>query len=99
MRLTATENQSETFVLQPCQLRAGRALIGMSQRELADKSGIGITTIKRFELADGQVDGQIARQSTLVVLAQTLEDAGVEFLPEALGRGPGVRLRAHPSAP
>jgi len=86
-------------MLQPCQLRDARALIGMSQRELADTSGIGITTIKRFELADGQADGQVARQSTLAVLVRMLEDAGVEFLPEALGKGPGVRLRAHPSAP
>lgn len=81
-------------MIQPCQLRAARALIGMSQRALADQSRIGITTIKRFELADGQTGGQIARQSTLEVLAQTLEDAGVEFLPETRSNGPGVRLSA-----
>lgn len=81
-------------MIQPCQLRAVRALIGMSQRALADQSRIGITTIKRFELADGQTGGQVARRSTLEVLVQTLEDAGVEFLPETHSNGPGVRLSA-----
>lgn len=83
-------------MIQPCQTRAARALVGMSQRDLADQSGIGITTIKRFELADGQTGGQIARQSTLEVLAQTLDDVGVDFLTQTNTRGPGVRLRTNP---
>jgi transcriptional regulator with XRE-family HTH domain len=77
-------------MIKPCQLRAARALVGMSQHELAERSGVGITTIKRFELANGQV----ARASTLEVLAKTLEEAGVIFLPEGRGNGPGVRLRS-----
>jgi transcriptional regulator with XRE-family HTH domain len=36
-----------------CQIRAARALINWSARELAEKSKVGVATVRRMELADG----------------------------------------------
>jgi hypothetical protein len=56
---------------------------------LAEKSGVGWSTIKRFEEGDGI---PASRSGTLERVQRTLEDAGVEFLgdPET---SPGVRLK------
>lgn len=70
------------------QLRAARALLGWSQDNLAEKSGISKPTIARLELTSG--GGGYA--STHDKLQSTLEAAGVIFIGEN-GEGPGVRLR------
>ena len=64
--------------------RAARALLGWSQRELARRSRLSVTWVKKFEAGRG--DGFIP---VAVAAAQrALEEAGVEFLD-----GEGVRLR------
>jgi len=68
------------------QIRAARALIGMTQAELAAMSGVSLPTIKRIET------GADAKVSTVASLQSALEAAGVEFIPEN-GGGAGVRLR------
>ena len=78
MSLSATE-----------QLRAARAMAGLTQAELAGKSGVSLPTIKRLELGVGPLN---VRFSTLRRLQRALEAAGIEFLAEN-GGGPGVRLR------
>jgi len=70
------------------QIKAARALIGWSQDDLAENSGISIPTIKRLESADGEIGG---RAETGDALVAALEKAGVEFIPEN-GGGAGVRL-------
>lgn len=72
------------------QIRAARALLRWSARELGEKSGISLPTIQRIEVSSG-VPSASAR--TLDALQRALEAAGVEFLPEENGSGPGVRLR------
>ena len=71
-----------------CQIRAARALVNWSARELAEKSGLGVATIRRMELADG-VPSSSAQ--TLDFVRKVMESVGVEFIgpPED---GPGVRL-------
>jgi transcriptional regulator with XRE-family HTH domain len=70
------------------QLRGARGLLGWSQTQLAERSGLSLPTVKRFETATG------ARVSDHAIekLQRTLEKAGVEFIDEN-GGGPGVRLR------
>lgn len=71
------------------QLRAARALIGWSQAELAEHSGVGIATIRRMEGARG-----LPKTSAENVwkVQSALEEAGVIFIDED-DKGPGVRLR------
>jgi predicted transcriptional regulator len=75
-------------MLSGCQIRAARALLGISSRELAEISGVGWATIRRFELTNGIPDG---RNSTFQSLRGAFESSGIEFLgdPE---HSPGVRL-------
>lgn len=71
-----------------CQIRAARALINRSARELAEDSGVGVATIRRMELAEG-VPSSNARN--LGLIQKTLEGLGVEFIGSPEDR-PGVRL-------
>lgn len=70
------------------QVKAARALLGWPQEELAARSKISSTTVKRLEAADGDIGG---RPETGASLVAALEDAGIEFIPEN-GGGAGVRL-------
>jgi transcriptional regulator with XRE-family HTH domain len=71
----------------PAQCRAGRALINLSQQQLADAAGVGVVTVRQFETGAAE-----PRRSTLDVLRRALEAAGVLFVDQN-GAGPGVRLR------
>lgn len=71
-----------------CQIRAARALINWSARELADKSGVGVATIRRMELAKGIPS---SNAQNLEIVKRALEVLGVEFIGTPEDR-PGVRL-------
>jgi predicted transcriptional regulator len=74
------------------QVKAARALLGWSQENLVEKSGLSYPTIARIEAAS---DGEIAgRSTTAEKIVAALEKGGVEFIEEN-GGGPGVRLRKH----
>ncbi|MEW6389625.1 MAG: helix-turn-helix transcriptional regulator [Pseudomonadota bacterium] len=64
-----------------------RAALGISVRELAQRSGVADSTILRFETGRG---GILA--ANLNRLQVALEEAGVIFLPADANGGPGVRL-------
>ena len=70
------------------QLRAARGLLGWSQSQLADRAGLSLPTVKRFETGKGANVSDDARRK----LKNALEAAGVIFIQEN-GGGPGVRLR------
>ncbi len=75
------------------QMRAARALLGIDQRELAQRAGLSLPTIQRMEASDGQVRGVI---DTLVKIIAALENSGIELIGEnasSIGIGRGVRLR------
>jgi len=80
------------------QLRAARSMTGLTQAELAEKSGVSLPTIKRLELGRGLLPVRLA---TLLKLQRALETAGVEFIAAGSDGGPGLRLkaRAERSAP
>jgi transcriptional regulator with XRE-family HTH domain len=74
------------------QLRAARALTGLSQSEVAEAAGVSIPTLKRAE-AGGLIK---VAEDTIATIAKALEKAGVEFIAEN-GGGAGVRLKKRAS--
>jgi len=70
------------------QIKAARALLGWKGQDLADKSGVGITTLRRYETQDG-----VPNANTFVIKAikDCFEDAGVVFSGDPV-ESPGVSL-------
>ena len=71
------------------QMRAARALLRWSALDLATASKVGVATIRRAEVVDGEIPVTLANEAAL---RQALEAAGVEFI-EDNGGGAGVRFR------
>ena len=71
------------------QMRAARALLRWTALDLAKASKVGVATIRRVEVIDGEISATVANQAAL---RQALEYAGVEFIDEN-GGGAGVRVR------
>lgn len=67
-----------------------RAALNWTTRMLAEKAGVGVNTVTRFEQGGEAMVGTVAK------LRAALEAAGVEFIPEN-GGGPGVRLKKAPA--
>ena len=76
-------------MITPEQIRAGRALLGITQAELADRASISTTGLNNVER--GNAD---PKASTLRAIEAALTEAGVVFLDDgqSIDGGPGVRL-------
>ena len=74
------------MVLSPAHVRAARALLQLTQGELAKLSGVSEKTIRKFELGTSR-----ATEDTILRLKTALEARRVRFLN---GGSPGVRLVA-----
>jgi predicted transcriptional regulator len=72
------------------QIRAARAGLGITAKELAKRAGVSLPTIQRFETVDGIPP---SRSSTLLDVKAALEAAGIEFIGTP-DDGPGIRLRS-----
>ena len=72
------------------QIKAARALAGLSQRDVATRAGIGIATMRRIEAAIDEVTGSA---QTLVRIQKALESEGMRFIDQDDQGGPGVRMR------
>lgn len=72
------------------QIRAARALLGISAKDLAQLSGVGWATIQRYEASIAVPNAQLEKMDQI---ACALEQAGIEFLGDPL-KSPGVRLKA-----
>ena len=70
------------------QIRAGRALVRWTARDLSRQSAVSLRTIRRAELAEHDTSMTAAND---LAIRRALEAAGVEFIEEN-GGGPGVRL-------
>jgi transcriptional regulator with XRE-family HTH domain len=77
------------FVISGRQIAAARALIGLSQAELAGNSNISVPTLKRMEASGGAATGLA---NNVAAVRAALEAAGILFIDQN-GNGPGVRLR------
>jgi ribosome-binding protein aMBF1 (putative translation factor) len=71
------------------QVRAAKALLRWSGEDLAQKSGISLSSIRRVESADSVPEAQNLK--TLLAIKTALENGGVEFIGTPEDR-PGVRL-------
>lgn len=71
----------------PAQSRAGRALLDLTQTQLAEAAKLGQSTVIDFERSRRSVSSEAVR-----AIRAALEAAGVEFIAEN-GGGAGVRLR------
>ena len=69
------------------QMKAARALVGMTQKQLAEKTGLSEQTIKLMEIRG---TGKSTLDNVQKV-QKALETAGIVFIPEN-GGGAGVRL-------
>jgi transcriptional regulator with XRE-family HTH domain len=74
-------------MMRPDQCRAARSLLGWSQEDLEEHSGVAKRTIADFER-----EARVPHQTTLDALASTFDLHGVELIPEN-GGGAGVRHR------
>jgi transcriptional regulator with XRE-family HTH domain len=74
-------------------MRAARALLGIDQRELAQRCGLSLPTIQRMEASDGVVRGNV---DSLMKLVGALASNGIELIGDGAasnGGGRGVRLK------
>ena len=67
-------------------------MLGIRQLELSKIADVGISTVKRLELAS-EISGSAG---TLWKLQTTLEKAGLTFIPADEHMGPDVRLKDRP---
>ena len=75
------------------QMRAARALLGMDQRDLAQRAGLSLPTIQRMEASDGVVRGNV---DSLMKLVDALAANGIELIGDGAASsagGRGVRLK------
>ncbi|WP_458382553.1 helix-turn-helix transcriptional regulator [Rhizobium anhuiense] len=68
-------------------LRAGRALLGLSQEELAGRAGVSRQIVVRIEKCEGNVLVEAIRK-----VRSALEAEGVVFIEGNSDRGPGVAM-------
>ena len=80
----STENVE---IISAGQCRAGRALLGLTQPDLASRAGLGLSTIVDFERTRRPVSSAAIR-----AICTALQNSGIEFIDEN-GGGQGVRLK------
>jgi transcriptional regulator with XRE-family HTH domain len=86
-------------VITAAQMRAARAMLGIDQRALAERSGLSLPTIQRMEASDGVVRGNV---DSLMKLVGALQAAGIELIGEgaiSAQGGRGVRLASAVPSP
>jgi len=70
------------------QIKAARSLLGWKGKDLADKSGVGITTLRRYEAQDGIPN---ANKFVIKAIKGCLEEEGIVFSGDPI-KSPGVSL-------
>jgi predicted transcriptional regulator len=73
------------------QIRGARAMLGLTQGDLAHQAGIPAAALDQIE--SGMAN---PKPATLRLVKAALERAGIAFI-EADGRGPGLRLKQRES--
>ena len=71
------------------QIRAARALLGISAAELAERSAVSHRTLQRFEAQYGIPE---SRSGNLEAIERVLAELGILFIGDPL-TSPGVQLR------
>ena len=76
------------------QIKATRAILGISAAELSKISNVGGTTIRRYEMGQGIPNANL---QNIIKLKSALESQGVEFTGDPL-KNPGVILHLEKKA-
>ena len=84
---TEMTNQKQSLMF-PNQCRAARGLLKWTQPRLAQESGVGLSTINRYEN-----ETRPPRKTAVIRLQSTFERAGLIFLFADPAGGIGVRIR------
>jgi len=78
-----------TGKISSAQMRAARAMLRWTALDLAAASKVGVATIRRVEVVDGEIPVTLANEAAI---QHAFESAGIEFIEEN-GAGEGVRFR------
>jgi hypothetical protein len=78
-----------TRKISSAQMRAARAMLRWSAVDLASESKVGVATIRRVEVLDGEIPVTAANEAAI---RRAFEAAGIEFIDEN-EMGEGVRFR------
>ena len=78
-----------SVLIYPRQIKAARALLGISQAELADLVDVSIATLKRIE---SRTDELRFKVDTMLAIQHALEAQGITFVDADGELGLGVRL-------
>ena len=79
-------------MMRPPHLRMARAGLGWTLKELADRAGVNLNTVSRYEAGREVLTGTVDRIETV------LEAQGIVFLYEDAAHGPGIRLPRGPAS-
>jgi len=71
------------------QIKVARSLLSWTSSTLAEKSEVGLMTIRRYESADGIPDRRVAQ---LMKIKSALEAVGIEFIGDLVS-SPGGQLK------
>ena len=71
------------------QIRAARGMLEWTRTDLAEKSGVGFSSMQRLESANGVPGAQF---KTLEAIKEAFEKAGIEFIGSP-DEGAGVRWK------
>src|SRR5881227_3244812 len=78
-----------TKKISSAQTRAARALLRWTALDLARASKVGVATVRRAEVVDGEIPVTLANEAAI---RRAFETAGIVFI-EDNGGGEGVRFR------
>jgi DNA-binding transcriptional regulator YiaG len=78
--------QQKLLKMTPAQCRAARALLDLTQSELARAADLGLSTVVDFEK-----QRRLVSEEAVKAIRRALEQSGIEFLDG--DPGPGLRLR------
>lgn len=73
--------------MSPAQVRAARGWLGWSQKDLADKAHVGLSTVKDFENGN-----RTPIANNLGAIQRALEGAGVVFVFDVGGAATGINV-------
>lgn len=88
LRSSAKANPDSKAAITPEQVRAARTVLDLSQIDLADKAGVGRSTVADFETG-----ARTPHPGNLEKVRKTLEAEGIAFIAPDATAGPGVTLK------
>jgi transcriptional regulator with XRE-family HTH domain len=85
-------DQKAKMLVDARQIKAARSLLRWKQDQLAQLTGLALSTIRRLERSEGRIE---ANFDTVEKIRQALENAGIEFIGSP---NLGVRFWVQPEA-